>query len=84
MPPAATMGNVRKEPVKAEPPKPKPLFLRGVVRNSDGARIAILAQGEDGAALTVGETWHGYTLRAMTDHSVILDAADGTITLTRE
>ena len=51
---------------------------------ADGTRIAILAQGEEGAALTVGETWKGHTLRSVADRSATLDTASGMITLTRE
>ena len=65
-------------------PPPAPLVLRGVVTGADGTRIAILAQGADGAALAAGETWHGYTLRTLTERTAILDSAAGTSTLTRE
>ena len=65
-------------------PPPAPLVLRGVVTGADGVRIAILARGEEGAALGIGEMWQGYTLRALSDRSATLDSASGTITLTRE
>ena len=65
-------------------PSPPPLTLSGVVTAADGTRIAILAQGEEGAALTVGETWKGHTLRSVADRSATLDTASGMITLTRE
>ena len=65
-------------------PPPVPLVLRGVVTGADGVRIAILARGEEGAALGIGEMWQGYTLRALSDRSATLDSASGTITLTRE
>ena len=61
-----------------------PLVLRGVVMGADGARLAILAQGEAGAALGIGETWKEYTLRSVTDQSATLEHRSGTITLTRE
>lgn len=63
---------------------PPPLVLRGVVTGADGARLAILAQGEAGAALGIGETWKEYTLRSVTDQSATLEHRSGTITLTRE
>lgn len=73
-------------PTAAVPPAqpPAPLVLRGVVTGVDGVRIAILARGEEGAALGIGEVWQGYTLRALSDRSATLDSASGTITLTRE
>ena len=73
-------------PTAAVPPAPPfaPLVLRGVVTGADGVRIAILARGEEGAALGIGEVWQGYTLRALSDRSATLDSASGTITLTRE
>ena len=73
-------------PTAAVPPvpPPAPLVLRGVVTGADGVRIAILARGEEGAALGIGEVWQGYTLRALSDRSATLDSASGTITLTRE
>ena len=61
-----------------------PLVLRGVVMGADGARLAILAQGDAGAALGIGETWKEYTLRSVTDQSATLENKSGTITLTRE
>ena len=63
---------------------PAPLVLRGVVTDANGVRIAILAKGTESAALAVGETWQGYTLRELTDRSATLDAASGSITVTRE
>lgn len=68
------------------PPAPpsSPPILRGVVQAADGSRMAILARGTDGAALGIGDAWQGYTLRALSDTSAILDSANGTITLTRE
>ena len=63
---------------------PAPPILRGVVQAADGSRMAILARGADGAALGIGDAWQGYTLRALSDTSAILDSANGTITLTRE
>ena len=73
-------------PTTAAPPMPPPvpLVLRGVVTGMDGVRIAILARGEEGAALGLGEVWHGYTLHALSDTSATLVSAQGTITLTRE
>lgn len=75
-------------PVLPPPPTaavpPAPLILRGVVTGADGVRIAILARGEEGAALGIGEVWQGYTLRALSDRSATLDSVSGTITLTRE
>ena len=65
-------------------PPPSPPILRGVVQAADGSRMAILARGTDGAALGIGDAWQGYTLRALSDTSAILDSANGTITLTRE
>ena len=66
------------------PPPPAPLVLRGVVTDANGVRIAILAKGTESAALAVGETWQGYTLRELTDRSATLDAASGSIIVTRE
>ena len=66
------------------PAQPPPLVLRGVVTGADGVRIAILGEGTDGAALGVGDVWHGYTLRAVSEHVATLDSVAGTITLTRE
>ncbi len=63
---------------------PEPLVLRGVVTDANGVRIAILAKGTESAALAVGETWQGHTLRELTDRSATLDAASGSITVTRE
>lgn len=65
-------------------PPPAPLVLRGVVMDANGVRIAILAKGTESAALAVGETWQGHTLRELTDRSATLDAASGSITVTRE
>lgn len=65
-------------------PPPEPLVLRGVVTDANGVRIAILAKGTESAALAVGETWQGHTLRELTDRSATLDAASGSITVTRE
>ena len=61
-----------------------PLLLRGTAADADGTRIAILAQGDTGAVLAVGETWRGYTLTALTETSATLRTPSGTITLTRE
>lgn len=80
LPPAALAAAVP-SPAAASPP---PLVLRGVVMGADGARLAILAQGEAGAALGIGETWKEYTLRSVTDQSATLEHRSGTITLTRE
>lgn len=79
LPPAALAAAV-----SAAAAPPPPLVLRGVVMGADGARLAILAQGEAGAALGIGETWKEYTLRSVTDQSAILEHRSGTITLTRE
>ena len=65
-------------------PPPAPLILCGVVTSADGTRLAILAQGADGAALGIGEEWRGHTLRSITDRSATLDTVSGPITLTRE
>ena len=65
-------------------PPPEPLVLRGVVMDANGVRIAILAKGTESAALAVGETWQGHTLRELTDRSATLDAASGSIIVTRE
>lgn len=75
---------VQQAVVASSAPPPAPLVLRGVVTGADGTRIAILAQGADGAALAAGETWRGYTLRTLTERTAILDSAAGTSTLTRE
>ncbi|MFC2315205.1 MAG: hypothetical protein ACFNLO_04715 [Selenomonas massiliensis] len=79
LPPAALAAAV-----PAAAASPPPLVLRGVVMGADGARLAILAQGEAGAALGIGETWKEYTLRSVTDQSATLENKSGTITLTRE
>ncbi|MBF1714717.1 MAG: hypothetical protein HXO85_03730, partial [Selenomonas sp.] len=55
-----------------------------IVTGADGRRIAILARGKDSAALAAGDTWHGYTLDALTERTVTLRTAHGVITLTRE
>ena len=60
------------------------LVLRGVVTGADGRRIAIVAAGKDSAALAAGDTWHGYTLDALTDRAATLRTAHGVVTLTRE
>ena len=75
MPPAAA--------AEKKPPA-LPLVLHGVVTSADGTRIAVLGQGEEGAALTVGEEWHGYRLEGLTDTTATLRAASGTVTLMRE
>ena len=80
LPPTALAAAVP-SPAAASPP---PLVLRGVVTGADGARLAILAQGDAGAALGIGETWQEYTLRSVTDQSATLEHRSGTITLTRE
>ena len=82
-PPPPQVSSVSAETVPAAPP-PEPLVLRGVVMNANGVRIAILAKGTESAALAVGETWQGHTLRELTDRSATLDAASGSITVTRE
>ena len=61
-----------------------PRLLRGTAAAADGTRIAVLAQGDTGAVLAVGETWRGYTLTALTETSATLRTPSGTITLTRE
>ena len=71
-------------PQKAQPKAETPLVLRGIVTGADGRRIAILARGKDSAALAAGDTWHGYTLDALTERTVTLRTAHGVITLTRE
>ena len=70
--------------MSAPPPAQSLLVLRGVVQAADGSCMAILAEGTNGAALGVGDVWHGYTLRSVADRSVTVDSAHGTITLTRE
>ena len=80
------------QPTPAAPPMPPqvqpkaetPLVLRGIVTGADGRRIAILARGKDSAALAAGDTWHGYTLDALTERTATLRTAHGVITLTRE
>ena len=71
-------------PRKAQPKAETPLVLRGIVTGADGRRIAILARGKDSAALAAGDTWHGYTLDALTERTATLRTAHGVITLTRE
>ena len=68
------------------PPAPmaQPILLRGVVTGADGVRLAILAKGAESAALAIGETWQGHTLRGLTDTSATLDTVSGSITVTRE
>ena len=88
MPPANVLSPLPPAALAAAVPtaaaSPPPLVLRGVVTGADGARLAILAQGEAGAALGIGETWKEYTLRSVTDQSATLEHRSGTITLTRE
>lgn len=71
-------------PPQAQPKAETPLVLRGIVTGADGRRIAILARGKDSAALAAGDTWHGYTLDALTERTATLRTAHGVITLTRE
>ena len=72
------------EPPQVQPRAETPLVLRGIVTGADGRRIAILARGKDSAALAAGDTWHGYTLDALTERMATLRTAHGVITLTRE
>ena len=74
---AAAMATKQKEP-------PVPLTLRGIVTGADGTRIAILARGQESAALSAGESWHGYRIAQISDGAVTLHASAGTMTLTRE
>ena len=83
VPPVASASTIPPPAVPA-PPAPPPLVLRGMAQGADGSRMVILAEGSEGAALGIGESWRGYTLRALTDTSATLDSASGTITLTRE
>ena len=91
VPVPADAGNMRAA-IPAEPPpaaqtpgtKLVPLVLRGTAVSADGARIAILAQGDEGAALSPGESWRGYTLDMVTDRAAVLRSASGMVTLTRE
>ena len=71
-------------PPQAQPRAETPLVLRGIVTGADGRRIAILTRGKDSAALAAGDTWHGYTLDALTERTATLRTAHGIITLTRE
>ena len=71
-------------PPQAQPKAETPLVLRGIVTGADGRRIAILAKGKDSTALAAGDTWHGYTLDALTERTATLRTAHGIITLTRE
>ena len=71
-------------PPQAPPKAETPLVLCGIVTGADGRRIAILARGKDSAALAAGDTWHGYTLDALTERTATLRTAHGIITLTRE
>jgi hypothetical protein len=82
-PPPPQASSVSAETASPAPP-PEPLVLRGVVMDANGVRIAILAKGTESAALAVGETWQGHTLRELTDRSATLDAASGSIIVTRE
>ena len=79
-------ASVLAPPVSASaPPVPTaPFVLRGVVTDANGVRIAIIAKGAESAALAVGETWQGHTLRTLTDRSAVLDSESGSITVTRE
>ena len=71
-------------PPQAPPKSETPLVLRGIVTGADGRRIAILARGKDSAALAAGDTWHGYTLDALTERMATLRTVHGVIMLTRE
>ena len=73
-----------KLPPQAQPRAETPLVLCGIVTGADGRRIAILAKGKDSTALAAGDTWHGYTLDALTERTATLRTAHGVITLTRE
>ena len=81
--PAPTVAPTSSTPptVTAVPPAPS---LRGVVQSADGSRMVILAEGTEAAALGIGDTWHGYTLHSATERTATIEAASGTITLTRE
>ena len=80
------------QPTPAAPPLPPQaqsraetsLVLCGIVTGADRRRIAILAKGKDSTALAAGDTWHGYTLDALTERTATLRTAHGVITLTRE
>ena len=83
-PPAQPAPAALPLPPQAQPKAETPLVLRGIVTGADGRRIAILARGKDSAALAAGDTWHGYTLDALTERTATLRTAHGVITLTRE
>ena len=84
--PAPTVAPTSSTPptVTAVPPAPSLPVLRGVVQSADGSRMVILAEGTEAAALGIGDTWHGYTLHSATERTATIEAASGTITLTRE
>ena len=83
-PPSQSTPAAAPLPPQAQPKAETPLVLRGIVTGADGRRIAILARGKDSAALAAGDTWHGYTLDALTERTATLRTAHGVITLTRE
>ena len=83
-PPAQPAPAAPPMPPQAQPKAETPLVLRGIVTGADGRRIAIFARGKDSAALAAGDTWHGYTLDALTERTATLRTAHGVITLTRE
>lgn len=84
-PPLQPVSLAQPSPASTPPaPPPAPLVLRGVVTDANGVRIAILGKGTEGAALSVGETWEGHTLRGLTDTSATLETTSGSITVARE
>ena len=68
----------------AQPAKEMRPILRGTVTGADGRCIAILAMGEESAAVTAGDTWRDYAVEDAHDNAVTLRRGAETLTLRRE
>jgi len=82
-PPAAS-GAMGAASPGVPPGKQESPVLRGTVTGADGSRIAILAIGEESAALAAGDTWRDYAVADVGDAAVTLRRGDDTVTLRRE
>lgn len=68
----------------AQPAKELRPILRGTVTGADGRCIAILAMGEESAAVAAGDTWRDYAVMDVDDAGVTLRRGAETLTLRRE
>ena len=68
----------------AQPAKELRPILRGTVTGADGRCIAILAMGEESAAVAAGDTWRDYAVEDAHDNAVTLRRGAETLTLRRE